>query len=125
VTHILEIGGSNEHDTQGSLEKNEVLTQQGNAALTNPTDDQTKAQAEALIKKGEEKTPSTPDKSATRTTGQQPSIDIGNPIKLVTPLQSSSGNPNAEVVFIEDLTPISVEEMPPSDFFYNKKRGGL
>jgi hypothetical protein len=25
-------------------------------------------------------------------------------------------------VFIEDLTPISVEEMPPSDFFFSKKR---
>jgi hypothetical protein len=26
------------------------------------------------------------------------------------------------VVFIEDLTPISVEEMPPSNIFFNKKR---
>jgi hypothetical protein len=26
------------------------------------------------------------------------------------------------VVFIKDLTPISAEEMPPSDFFFNKKR---
>jgi hypothetical protein len=32
--------------------KIEVLTQQGNTALTNPPDDQTKSQAEALIKKG-------------------------------------------------------------------------
>jgi hypothetical protein len=59
---------------------------------------------------------------ATNTAGKQPSTEIGNPIKSVTPLQSSRGNPNAEVIFIEDLTPISVEEMPPSDFFYNKKR---
>jgi hypothetical protein len=93
--------------------------------LTNPLDDQTKAQAEALIKKGEEKTPSTPEKSATNTVGKQPSTDIGSPIKSVTRLQSSRGNPNAEFVFIEDLTPILVEEMPPSDFFYNKKRRAI
>jgi hypothetical protein len=102
--------------------KIEVLTQQGNATLTNPPDDQTKSQAEALIKKGEEKPPSTLDKSTTNTVGKQPSTLIGIPIKSVTPLQSSRGNPNDEVVFIEDLTPISVEEMPPSDLFYSKKR---
>jgi hypothetical protein len=28
-------------------------------------------------------------------------------------------------VFIEDLTPILVEEMPPSDFFFSKKRRAL
>jgi hypothetical protein len=41
---------------------------------------------------------------------------------LVTPLQSNRGNPNVEVIFIEDLTTISVEEMLPFDFFYNKMR---
>jgi hypothetical protein len=28
----------------------------------------------------------------------------------------------AKVVFIGDLTPISTEEMPPSEFFFSKKR---
>jgi hypothetical protein len=77
--------------------------------MTNPPDDQTKAQVEALIKKGQEKSPSTPEKSATNTSGQQPSTEIGSPIKLVTPLQFSKGNLNTEVIFIEDLTPILVE----------------
>jgi hypothetical protein len=40
----------------------------------------------------------------------------------LTHLQISQGNPSAEVVFIENITPISVEEMPPSDFFFSKKR---
>jgi hypothetical protein len=43
----------------------------------------------------------------------------------LTPLQSSQGNPNAEVIFIEDLTPISAEEMPPSNFFFSKKRRAI
>jgi hypothetical protein len=38
----------------------------------------------------------------------------------LTHLQSSQGNPNAEVIFIEDLTLISAEEMPPSP----ARRGG-
>jgi hypothetical protein len=37
-------------------------------------------------------------------------------------LQFTIGNPNAKVIFIEDLTPISVEELPPSNFFFSKKR---
>jgi hypothetical protein len=40
----------------------------------------------------------------------------------LTPLQLSQGNPSAVVVFIEDINPISVKEMPPSEFFLSKKR---
>lgn len=40
----------------------------------------------------------------------------------LTPLQSIQGNPNAKVIFIEDLTSISADEMPPSDLFFSKKR---
>jgi hypothetical protein len=56
------------------------LTQKGDTALTNPPDDQTKAQDEDLIKKGKEKLPSTPDKSATNTKGKKPSTAIDIPI---------------------------------------------
>jgi hypothetical protein len=31
----------------------------------------------------------------------------------------------AEVVFVGDLTPISTTEMPPSEFFFSKKRRAL
>jgi hypothetical protein len=53
---------------------------------------------------------------------QQTSTKIGSPIQSVTPLQFSRGNPIAKVVFIGDLTPILVVEMPPSELFFNKKR---
>jgi hypothetical protein len=53
---------------------------------------------------------------------KQASKEIGSPIPSVTPLQSTKGNPNAEIIFKEDLTPISIEELPPSDFFFSKKR---
>ena len=40
----------------------------------------------------------------------------------MTPLQSSFGTPNIEVIYVSDLTPISIEETPSSDFFFSKKR---
>jgi hypothetical protein len=75
-----------------------------------------------LIKRGEENPLSTPGKPAIDTAGKQPSTEIGSPIQSITPLQFSRGNLGAEVVFIKDLMPISAEEMPPSEFFFSKKR---
>jgi hypothetical protein len=37
-------------------------------------------------------------------------------------LQFTRGNPNANIIFIEDVTPIYVEEFPPSNLFFSKKR---
>jgi hypothetical protein len=70
VTHKLEAGSSSGRDIQENLEKKEVVKQKENIASSNPLDDQTKSQAEALIKKGEEKSLSTPNKSATNTVGK-------------------------------------------------------
>jgi hypothetical protein len=94
-------------------------------SLSNPLDAQDKAQIEAFLKKGEDTSPSTPNKPVTDTTEKQMSTDIGNPIFSLTPLQSSHGNPSSEVIFIDDLTPISFEEMPPLDFFFSKKRKAI
>jgi hypothetical protein len=118
----LERGFSSKQDTQEDPKKTEVLTQKVDTALSNPPGNQAKAQFETLIKKGQDTSPSTPIKPTTNTAGQQPSIEIGSLIMSLTPLQSSQGNPNAKVIFIEDLTLISAEEMPPSDFFFSKKR---
>jgi hypothetical protein len=90
--------------------------------LSNPPCDQEKSQFEALIKNGHDTSPSTPNKPATNIEEQQPSTEIGSPIMSLTPLQSRQGNPNAGVVFIENLTPIKVEEMLPSNLFFSKKR---
>jgi hypothetical protein len=48
--------------------------------------------------------------------------EIDSPIASVTPLQFIKGNPDTEWIFKEDLTPIFVEELPPSEFFFSKKR---
>jgi hypothetical protein len=45
-------------------------------------------------------------------------------IAIVTPLQFTKGNPNARWIFNEELTPISVEELPPNEFFFDKEKKG-
>jgi hypothetical protein len=37
-------------------------------------------------------------------------------------LQFTRGNPNAEVILIGDLMPSPIEEIPPSNFVFSKKR---
>jgi hypothetical protein len=120
----LEAGSSSGQNIQENLVKTKVLTQRENIAPSNQPDDQKKAQDEVLIKKGEDASLSTPEKSTTNTKGKPQTTQIGDPIMSLTPLQISQGNPSVEVVFIEDLTPISVEEMPPSTSS-SARRGGL
>jgi hypothetical protein len=94
-------------------------------SLPNPPSTQTIAHIEYFQKKRQDTSLSTPDKLDTNTTKQQPSTEIGSPIMSLTPLQLSQGNLNDQVIFIEDLTPISAEEIPPSDFFFSKKRRAI
>jgi hypothetical protein len=63
-----------------------------------------------------------PDKSTIDGYGKKLSTEIGIPIKAIMPLQFTRGNPNAEVIFIGDLTPIPIEEIPPTNLFFSKKR---
>jgi hypothetical protein len=113
---------SSKQETQENLEKTEVSTQKEDTPETDVSGNQAKNQAETLTKKGEDKLLSTPDKSTTDMTGKQSSTEIDSPIQFITPLQFTRGNPDTEVVFIEDLTPIPIEEIPPTDFFFSKKR---
>jgi hypothetical protein len=62
------------------------------------------------------------NKSATDATPKQPSKEIGSLIAIITPLQFTKGDPDAGWIFNEELTPISVEELPPNEFFFDKKR---
>jgi hypothetical protein len=55
------------------------------------------------------------------TTGKS-SKQVGNPIASITPLQSAKEIPDAGWILGEKLTPISVEELPPNEFFFDKKR---
>jgi hypothetical protein len=90
--------------------------------VTEVSDEQAKDQSETLIKQGEDRPLSSSDKSTTDGTGKHLSTEIDNPIQVVTPLQFTRGNPNAEVIIIGDLMPIPIEEIPPSDLFFSKKR---
>jgi hypothetical protein len=64
----------------------------------------------------------TSKESATDVTMKQSFQEIDNPIQSITPLQFTKGNPDAEIIFKEDLKPISMEELAPSDLFFSKKR---
>jgi hypothetical protein len=75
-----------------------------------------------------ESSQSTPPSSSTvhvdtpKTTGETKSTELGNPIASLTPLQSTFGLPQIGVIYASDLTPVSREEIPPSDYFFSKKR---
>jgi hypothetical protein len=54
--------------------------------------------------------------------GGTASKEIGSPITTLTPLQSTFGTPHEGVLYVSDLEPISRDEIPPSDYFFSKKR---
>jgi hypothetical protein len=54
--------------------------------------------------------------------GETPSTELGSPITSLTPLQSTFGIPHLQTIYASDLTPISRDEIPPSDYFFSKKR---
>jgi hypothetical protein len=54
--------------------------------------------------------------------GGTSSKELGSPITSLTPLQSTFGTPHEGVLYISDLEPISRDEIPPSDYFFIKKR---
>jgi hypothetical protein len=47
---------------------------------------------------------------------------IKDPISSVTPLQSTQGNIDAGWIFNEEFRSIRMEELPPNEFFFDKKR---
>ena len=58
----------------------------------------------------------------TEVTPKQTSKQIESLITIVTPLQFTKGNLDKGWIFNEEMTPISIEEMPPNEFFFDKKR---
>jgi hypothetical protein len=53
------------------------------------------------------------------------SINLGSPIASLTPLQSTFGFPQTGALFVDDLTSISIDEIPPSDYFFSRKRKAI
>jgi hypothetical protein len=67
----------------------------------------------------------TPDPSKKKTpvaTPGQSAKKIRDPIASITPLQSIQGNIDAGWISNEELTPIRMEELPPNELFFDKKR---
>jgi hypothetical protein len=50
------------------------------------------------------------------------STTLSSPIPSLTPLATSFELHGSDIINIDDLTPIQLEEMPPSNLFFNKKR---
>jgi hypothetical protein len=72
--------------------------------------------------KQEAEIPNSPSKPTSVVTPGKSSKEIGSPIFFVTPVQSTNGISSEGWIFSEELTPITVEELPPKEFFFDKKR---
>jgi hypothetical protein len=68
------------------------------------------------------KTPDPLKKSTADATLVQSAKQIRNPIASITPLESNKGNIDTGWIFNEELRPIRMEELPPNEFFFYKKR---
>jgi hypothetical protein len=56
------------------------------------------------------------------TVGGTASTALGSPITALTPLQATFGNPHEGALYVNELEPISRDELPSSDYFFSKKR---
>jgi hypothetical protein len=72
--------------------------------------------------KPEMKTPDPLKKKTPVTTLVQLVKKIRDPIASITPLQSIQGNIDTGWIFNEELRLIRMEELPPNEFFFDKKR---
>jgi hypothetical protein len=58
-------------------------------------------------------------------TPKQSSKEVDSLIAIITPLKFTKGNLDAGWIFYEELTPISIEELPPNEIFFDKKRKAM
>jgi hypothetical protein len=57
--------------------------------------------------------------------GGKGSTELGSPITSLTPLQSTFGLSEMRDLFFDDLTSIPIDEIPPSDYFFSRKRKAI
>ena len=81
-------------------------------------------ESETEKRKKMETTPKIP-KDVPEKTGGTTSTELGSPITSLTPLQSTYGTPHEGALYVSDLDPISRDEIPPSDYFFSKKRRAI
>jgi hypothetical protein len=70
----------------------------------------------------ETKTSDPPKEQDSLVTPGKSAKQIGEPITSVTPLQSAQGDVSEGWIFGEELRPIREEELPPNEFFFDRKR---
>jgi hypothetical protein len=68
------------------------------------------------------KTPDPPKKQSPLSTTEKAARQIGQPIASITPLQSAQAGVNEGWIFGEELRPVRADELPPNEFFFDKKR---
>jgi hypothetical protein len=93
----------------------ERLFQEIKTSLSILNNQQALAQFEAFMNQGQvvpHSMPTTPI-GTPNTTGQEHSTTIMSPITSLTPLKTSFGNPNLDLIHVGDLTPILPKEMLP------------
>jgi hypothetical protein len=82
---------------------------------------QDKKEQTGCPKQGAE-TSNPPSELTSVVTSGKSSKQVSNPIVSVIPLQSTKGIRDTGWIFGEELTPITVEELPSNEFFFDKKR---
>jgi hypothetical protein len=94
----------------------------GSKYLTPDQEEHHKKKKKTGDPKQEYETPNPTRKSTLIVTPRKLSKQISSPIVSITPLQSMKGAPNVGWIFGEELSPITMEELPPNEFFFDKKR---
>jgi hypothetical protein len=104
----------------GTLGKGDEVPhkQEGNPEKGTPSK-QAQGQVEITSQGSDDSLSLMPNKSVIEVTPKQQSKEIDSPIFIITPLQFTKGNPDVGWIFNEELTPISVEELPPNEFFFD------
>jgi hypothetical protein len=112
----FEIDVQDKENTSGKMKEIELPLQETEVPHTE------KSQAG----KGKElEIPSEIPENITKKVGGTASTELGSPITSLTPLQSTYGNPQEGVQYVSDLEPISRDEIPPSNYFFSKKRKAI
>jgi hypothetical protein len=118
---------STEDKTEEVLNNTDALFKHIKASMPGLNDQQLLASLEAFMKHGHAFPPSSPVTTTVTpsVTSPEKSTALISPIPSVTPLSTSFEVPSSEVIHLDELTPILPEEMPPSSFFFNKKRKAI
>jgi hypothetical protein len=120
----FELKSLDKRTTEENPKNSEVPSQRSETSQTEHPGSETDSKSETPLKPNQMIPPSSstiPVDTPKTTEGTQ-LTELGSPITTLTPLQSTFGTPHLEVMYISELTPISIEEIPSSDFFFSRKR---